>query len=153
MILNNKEFQVGDVYEECIVDGLTRSQIVQYSGASGDFNPVHTDEIFATQVMGLPSVFAHGMLTMAMTGKMITNYVGDGRLKKFGVRFTKQVFPGNTLNAKATIKEIYHQDENILVDLDILTKNQDNQTVLSGYATAFFQKAEIWHFSTPVISI
>ena len=51
-----------------LVDDLTRTQIVQYAGASGDYNPLHTDEKFATEVAGYPRVFAHGMLTMGMTG-------------------------------------------------------------------------------------
>ena len=79
-----------------LVDDLKRTQIVQYAGSSGDYNPLHTDEIFTTKVAGYPSVFAHGMLTMGMTGKMLTDYVGDARLTKYGVRFTSQVWPGAT---------------------------------------------------------
>ena len=52
---------------------------------------------------GYPTVFAHGMLTMGMTGRMVTNYVGDGRLTYYGVRFTSQVWPGDTLTAKAEV--------------------------------------------------
>ena len=58
------------------------------------------------QAAGYPSVFAHGMLTMGLTGKMLTNYVGDGRLTKFGVRFTNQVWPGDTLDTTATVAAI-----------------------------------------------
>jgi acyl dehydratase len=88
MTLSAKQLKVGDTHAEQVVDNLTRTQIVQYAGASGDYNPLHTDEVYTTKVAGYPSVFAHGMLTMGMTGKMLTNYVGDGRLTKFGVRFT-----------------------------------------------------------------
>ena len=102
MALKASELNVGDVHEEEVVRNLTRTQIVQYAGTSGDYNPLHTDEIYTTEVAKYPSVFAHGMLTMGMTGKMLTNYVGDGRLKSFGVRFTSQVFPGATLTARAT---------------------------------------------------
>ena len=63
-----------------LVDDLTRTQIVQYAGASGDYNPLHSDEVFAREVAGYPGVFAHGMLTMGMTGRLLTDWVGDGRL-------------------------------------------------------------------------
>lgn len=132
MALKANELTVGDTYSETVVDDLKRTQIVMYSGASGDYNPVHTDEPFATQVSGYPTVFAHGMLTMAMTGHMLTNYVGDGRLTEFGVRFTSQVFPGDTLLATATVTGV--QDG--LVDLDVSTVNQKGVEVARGTAQA-----------------
>ena len=55
--------KVGDKKELLLVDDLTRTQIVQYAGASGDYNPLHSDDKFTTEVAGYPSVFAHGMLT------------------------------------------------------------------------------------------
>jgi acyl dehydratase len=130
--LKASDLKVGDTYSECLVEDLKRTQIVQYAGASGDYNPLHSDEIFTTKVAGYPSVFAHGMLTMGMTGRMLTNYVGDGRLTKYGVRFTNQVWPGDTLNATATVEEV----ANGIVKLKVDTTNQDGATVLSGYAEA-----------------
>src|SRR6056300_929357 len=103
MALNINDIKVGDTYSEEVCNNLSRTQIVQYAGSSGDYNPLHSDEIFTTQIAGYPSVFAHGMLSMGMTGRMLTNYVGDGRLTAYGVRFTRQVFPGDTLNSKATV--------------------------------------------------
>ncbi len=136
MALKASELKVGDVYEERLVEDLTRTQIVQYAGASGDYNPVHTDEPFATKVAGYPTVFAHGMLTMGLTGNILTNYVGDGRLTKYGVRFSRQVWPGDTLDAKATIEAIREEDGAHYVDLVVETVNQDGQTVVTGNATA-----------------
>ena len=132
MALSASKLKVGDTHTARIVEDLKRTQIVQYAGASGDYNPLHTDEIFTTKVAGYPSVFAHGMLTMGMTGKMLTDYVGDARLTKYGVRFTSQVFPGDTLDATATVKEL----KDGLVELGVETKNQDGVVVLSGYAEA-----------------
>ena len=132
MALSASKLKVGDIHTAQLVEDLKRTQIVQYAGASGDYNPLHTDEIFTTKVAGYPSVFAHGMLTMGMTGKMVTDYVGDARLTKYGVRFTSQVWPGDTLDATATVKEI----KDGLVELDLETKNQDGVVVLSGYAEA-----------------
>lgn len=136
MTLKASNLKVGDTYEERVVDDLTVTQIVQYAGASGDYNPVHTDTVFATQVAGFPSVFAHGMLSMGMTGKMLTNYVGDGRLTKYGVRFTRQVWPGDTLDSKATVKEIREESGEHFVDLTVETINQKGEVVISGTATA-----------------
>jgi acyl dehydratase len=136
MALKASDLKVGDTYEERLVDDLRRTQIVQYAGASGDYNPVHTDEPFATKVAGYPTVFAHGMLTMGLTGKMLTNYVGDGRLTKYGVRFSRQVWPGDTLEGKTTVEAIREEDSVKYVDLTIETVNQDGQTVMTGSATA-----------------
>jgi acyl dehydratase len=134
--LRASELKVGDDHAEVVVDDLTRTQIVQYSGASGDYNPLHSDEIFATQVAGFPSVFAHGMLTMGLTGKMVTNYVGDGRLRSFGGRFRAQVWPGDTLTARAEVVDVRSEDDGAAVELRITTTNQDGVAVFSGQATA-----------------
>ena len=91
MALNMSDLKTGDEHSEVVIDNLSRTQLVMYSGASGDYNPLHTDDVYTKEVGGYPGVFAHGMLTMGLTGKMLTNYVGDGRLTKFGVRFTNQV--------------------------------------------------------------
>ncbi len=136
MALSASKLKEGDTHTERVVEDLKRTQIVQYAGASGDYNPLHTDEIFTTQVAGYPSVFAHGMLTMGMTGKMLTNYVGDARLTKYGVRFTSQVWPGDTLDATATVKAVKDEGGVKVVELDVATVNQDGVTVLSGYAEA-----------------
>jgi acyl dehydratase len=136
MALSAKQLKVGDTHSEQVVDNLTRTQIVQYAGASGDYNPIHTDEVYTTKIAGYPSVFAHGMLTMGLTGTMLTNYVGDGRLTKFGVRFTKQVWPGDALTVKATVEAIREDDGKHFVDLQLSTVNQNGEEVLSGYASA-----------------
>ena len=136
MALKANELKVGDTHAEVVVEDLRRTQIVQYAGASGDYNPVHTDEVFVTQVAGYPTVFAHGMLSMGLTGKMLTNYVGDGRLTKFGVRFTSQVWPGDTLTAQAEVAALREEGGQKLVDLKVTTTNQDGVMVISGNATA-----------------
>jgi acyl dehydratase len=136
MALSARSLSPGDVHEAVVVDNLTRTQIVQYAGASGDYNPLHTDEIFATKVAGYPAVFAHGMLTMGMTGRMLTDWVGDGRLVCYGVRFKRQVWPGDTLTARATVEAIREEDGQHYVDLAVSTQNQNGEEVLSGSATA-----------------
>lgn len=136
MPLSAAKLNVGDVYKETVVDNLTRTQIVQYAGASGDYNPIHTDEIYATQVAKYPTVFAHGMLTMGLTGKALTNYVGDERLANFGVRFSRQVWPGDTLTTTATVEGIREENGQHYADLAISTVNQNGEEVVKGSATA-----------------
>ncbi|HVP30657.1 MAG TPA: MaoC/PaaZ C-terminal domain-containing protein [Myxococcota bacterium] len=130
------DVKVGTAHEAKVVDNLSRTQIVQYAAGSGDFNPIHHDETFATKVAGYPSVFAHGMLTMGLTGRMLTDWLGDGVLKSFGVRFVKQVFPGDSLVAKATVKEVQEQGGEGLVELELVTVNQRGEPVVQGSATA-----------------
>ncbi|MFI6282313.1 MaoC family dehydratase [Streptomyces sp. NPDC050988] len=75
--------------------GVTRATLVQYAGASGDFNPIHWNEKFAKEV-GLPDVIAHGMFTMAEAVRVVTDWTGDpGAVVEYGVRFTKPVVVPN----------------------------------------------------------
>ena len=137
-MLKLNKIKIGDTYSEILVKDLKRTQIVQYAGASGDYNPLHTDEKFTTEIAGYPSVFAHGMLTMGMTGKMITNYVGDGTLKKYGVRFTNQVWPGDTLESKATITDIRNENDEDLIDLEIVFMSNGFKLIRSINSTSMF---------------
>ncbi len=134
MALSAADIEVGQTFSQVVVDDLTRTQIVQYAGASGDYNPIHSDEPFAKEVAGYPTVFAHGMLTMGLTGKLVTDTVGDGTLTDYGVRFVNQVWPGDTLTATAEVTAV-NTDDN-LVELSVATVNQDGTTVLTGTATA-----------------
>jgi acyl dehydratase len=136
MTLQASNVKVGDTFSEEVCRNLSRTQIVQYAGASGDYNPLHSDEVYTTQKAGYPSVFAHGMLTMGMTGRMLTNYVGDGRLTRFGVRFTSQVFPGATLTATATVTAVREEDGMHIAEMDVVTTDEAGTKVLTGQAAA-----------------
>ena len=136
MSIKASEIKVGDSREVVIVEDLKRTQIVMYAGASGDYNPLHTDEKFTQEIAGYPTVFAHGMLTMGMTGRVITDWVGDGRITKYGVRFTKQVFPGDTLTTTATVEAIRDEGGAKFADFKVTTRNQDGDDVVAGYASA-----------------
>lgn len=69
---------------------VTRADLVRYAGASGDFNPIHWSDRVATAV-GLPGVIAHGMLTMALAGRLVTRWAGPAAVRSYGVRFTRPV--------------------------------------------------------------
>jgi acyl dehydratase len=130
------ELKVGQRHAAVVVDNLRRGQIMQYAGAVGDFSPQHTDEVYNTQSQGYPSVFAHGMLNMGMLGRMLTDWLGDARLTRFGARFVSQSWPGDTLTAAATVTALREENHSPLVDVDLLYCNQNGEAVITGYATA-----------------
>jgi acyl dehydratase len=115
-----------------ISHSLTRTDLVMYAGASGDFNPMHHDEVAAQQA-GLPSVFGHGMFTAGLLATAITNYVGIGNLTSYRVRFTKQTWPGEVLTTSVTVREKRPGNE---VVLDCAVVNQHGETKIQGEAVA-----------------
>jgi len=130
------ELAVGRTFETVVVEDLKRTQIVQYAGASGDYNPLHTDEIYATKIAGYPSVFAHGMLTMGLTGRAIAGLVGAENLVRFGVRFTAQVWPGDTLTVSCSVVGVGERDGGPVAEFSVSTVTGDGTEVVSGYAHA-----------------
>ena len=114
---------------------LTRTDLVMYAGASGDFNPMHTDEV-AAQASGLPSVFGHGMFTAGLLGKALTDYVGVGNLRNYKIRFTKQTWPGETLTTHVAVARKYEEGTEHRVDLECSVTNQDGEAKLTGVAVA-----------------
>lgn len=124
------ELEVGTSRTVVLVENLTRTRIVQYAGASGDYNPLHSDEPFAREVAKYPGVFAHGMLTMGLTARAVTDWVGEERLTRIGVRFTAQVWPGDTLTAVVTVTEVAAGQ----ATFELTTTNQHGAVVLSGTA-------------------
>src|SRR5277367_684072 len=132
MALKASALKVGDTHKERVAENLSRTQIVQYAGASGDYNPLHTDEIYATKIAGYPSVFAHGMLTMGLTGQAVTGLVGAENLLRFGVRFTAQVWPGDTLTVRCSVVHVGAQD----AEFSVSTVNAEGTEVMAGYAHA-----------------
>jgi acyl dehydratase len=133
------EIRVDDAREAVVVEDLTRTQIVQYAGASGDFNPIHHDEPFARGA-GYPTVFAHGMLTMGLTAKLLTDWLGDGVLRSYGVRFVRQVWPGDTLTARGRVVALEDRDGGCLASLEVTTVNQQGEVVVAGTATAWLPR-------------
>jgi acyl dehydratase len=136
MALSASQLKVGETRTMVVADNISRTQIVMYAGASGDYNPLHTDEVYTTQVAGYPSVFAHGMLSMGATGRVLTDWVGDGRLTKYGVRFVNQVWPGDTLTTTVTVEALRDEDGRYYADFAVSTVNQDGKPVVTGRATA-----------------
>jgi acyl dehydratase len=116
---------------------LTRTDLVMYAGASGDFNPMHHDEV-AAQAAGLPSVFGHGMFSAGLLATAVTNYVGIGNLTSYRVRFTKQTWPGETLRTTVAVTEKRPGNE-ILLECTLV--NENGETKIRGEAVAVLPAA------------
>jgi len=114
---------------------LQRVDLVRYAGASGDLNPLHWNERFATAV-GLPDVIAHGMLTMGRAGRVLTDWAGDpGAVEEYGVRFTRPVVvPDDGAGATLTVHGRVTgklDDRRVSVELSVLAGEGDGEKVLS----------------------
>ena len=132
------ELKVGDTNEAVVIENVNRSHIVKYAGASGDFNPLHHDDGVAQNMAGYPGVFAHGMLSMGLTGRMLTDWLGATALRKYGVRFTKQVWPGDTLTSKGEVTSVDEVDGERRATIKVVTTNQKGESVVEGEAVAAF---------------
>ncbi len=128
------EVKVGDT-APAVAHQLTRTDLVMYAGASGDFNPMHTDEV-AAQAAGLPSVFGHGMFTAGLLGHALTDYVGVGNLRNYKIRFTKQTWPGETLTTQVSVLRKYDEGTEHRIDLECSVTNQDGEAKLTAVAVA-----------------
>lgn len=128
--MSSERLRVGDSREMLVVRDLNRTQIAQYAGASGDYNPLHVDDPYAVRRTAFGGVIAHGMLTMGLAGKVVSTWFGADNIASYGARFRAPVKPGDTLIVRATIESI----EPALVRLQIVASNQRGETVLTGEA-------------------
>lgn len=132
MRLRFSEVAEGDRLPELSVP-VTRADLVRYAGASGDFNPIHWNERFATEV-GLPDVIAHGMLTMALAGRLVSEWAGDpGAIVHYGVRFTRPVVvPDDGAGALVEVSgKVAARNDDGTVKVSITTRSA-GQGVLGG---------------------
>jgi len=114
---------------------INRDLLKQYADASGDHNPIHQDEAFAKSV-GLPDVIAHGMLTMALAGKYISDWAGGPQnVKEFSARFTKPVIVPAGKNVDLTVSAIITEVTGTGVRLEISATSQGVKVL--GMAKAF----------------
>ena len=132
--LSFDEVKVGDE-APVIAHKLTRTDLVRYAGASGDFNPMHHDEVTA-QAAGQPSVFGHGMFSMGLLGTAVTDYVGVGNVTRYQVRFARQTWPDEVLSSKIVVMGKREEDGEQLIDLAVTLSNGDGEDKLVGEATA-----------------
>lgn len=112
---------------------IDRVQLARYAGASGDFNPVHVDEQFA-KGLGMPSVYAPGMLVMGMLGQMISDWARGAQLRRYSVKFSKMVWPGDTLVCKGRVVERWGEGGRYYADVELWAENQRGELAMKGQA-------------------
>ncbi len=129
-----ENLQVGQLLPSYTKPPITKVQLVKYAGASGDFNPLHTDDDFA-QKIGMQGVIAHGMLVMGFLGEYVMMLAGDvAQVKQFSMRFGAMTLPGDAITCIAQVKEINEGE----VVLELTAQKQDQTVVGSGKATLSF---------------
>ena len=116
---------------ELTVGPITRTDIVRFAGASGDFNPLHHDEEHA-RAAGFPSVFAMGQMQAGMLSRLATDWLGLENIRSYRVRFTGKVWPGDTLTLRG--RQTGHRDG--LVECELEAVRQDGEVAVRAWVTA-----------------
>jgi acyl dehydratase len=125
--------RLGDELPALSKGPIDRVQLARYAGASGDFNPVHVDEAYARS-LGMPSVYAPGMLVMGMVGQLVADWSRGAQLRRFGVRFSKIVWPGDLVVAKGRVMERWGDNGRYFADVEVWAENQKGELLLRGSA-------------------
>ena len=128
------DVKVGDALRPLVVPPVSRHQLALYCGGSGDHNPIHVDLDFAKK-FGFKDVFAHGMLSMAFLGRLVTEYAPHDKVRKLGTRFTSITWVGDVITVTGTVTGKREENGERLIDLDVKCTNQNGQDTLQGSAT------------------
>lgn len=128
------DVKVGDSLPPLVLPPISRHQLALYCGGSGDHNPIHVDIDFAKK-FGFKDVFAHGMLSMAFLGRLVTSWVPQSQLRKLGTRFTSITWVGDVITVSGKVTGKREEGGQKLVDLEVRCTNQNGQDTLQGEAT------------------
>jgi acyl dehydratase len=132
------DIAVGVELEPLVKPPITKTQLVMYAGASGDFNLIHTD-VETARDAGLPGTIAHGMLSMGFLGQYAAGLVGDqGFVQRLKVRFSSMVFPGDVLTCRATVTA--KDEQSHTVRLAISVEREPGKSVTAGEAVLVFSR-------------
>lgn len=126
-----EQIQVGDALPSLTKPPITEVQLVRYSGASGDFNPIHTVHQAGVDA-GNNGVIAHGMVIMGFVGQMITNWVRPEQVRKFGVRFTGISRPGDEITVSGKVVEKFEADGERRVRCEVEAVDQTGHRKVKG---------------------
>ncbi len=128
------DVKVGDTIKPIVLPPISRHQLALYCGGSGDHNPIHVDIDFAKK-FGFKDVFAHGMLSMAFLGRIVTSFAPQSQVRKLGTRFTSITWVGDVITVSGKVTGKREANGEKLVDLEVKCTNQNGQDTLQGDAT------------------
>jgi acyl dehydratase len=126
-----EDVQVGDTLPQLVKEPVTHLQLVRYAGASGDFNPLHTDPKVGEQI-GTGGIIAHGMLIMGFVGQLVSDYVGPEALRKFGVRFKGMTHLDDVITCTGTVTEKYEADGEARIAGKVQAVDQNGDVKVAG---------------------
>jgi acyl dehydratase len=128
------QVNVGDEIPPYIHERVSRTDLVKYAGASGDYNPMHHDESIA-QKAGMPSVFAHGMFSMGLLSNVVVNWAGPAALKSFDVQFRAITWPEDRITCTGKVTGKREEGGQKLVDVDLACETKPGTRTIVGRAT------------------
>src|SRR5437016_2429415 len=126
-----EDVQAGDALPRLVKAPVTALQLVRYAGASGDFNPLHTDPRFG-EMIGTGGIIAHGMLIMGFVGQLLSDYVGPTALRKFGVRFKGMTHLEDVITCTGTITNKYEADGEARITGKVQAVDQNGDVKVAG---------------------
>jgi acyl dehydratase len=132
-VLEADRVAVGQELPPLVKGPITKEDLKAYAAASGDPNPMHTDDEFARNA-GYPGVFAHGMLSMGYLGEFVVRAAGVGAVRRFRARFAKLTWPGEVITCRGKVTSLRDEGRERLVECDIWTENQAGERKLAGSA-------------------
>ncbi len=130
-----EDVQVGDDIPKLVKSPVSHLQLVKYAGASGDFNPLHTDPKFG-ELAGIGGIIAHGMLIMGFVGQMLSDYVGPAALRKFDVRFKGMTRIDDVITCTGTITEKHEGDNEGRITGKVRASDQNGDVKVAGMFVA-----------------
>jgi acyl dehydratase len=126
-----EDVQVGDDIPKLVKSPVSHLQLVRYAGASGDFNPLHTDPKIG-ELVGIGGIIAHGMLIMGFVGQMLSDYVGPTALRKFDVRFKGMTRLDDVITCSGTITEKYEAGDEARIAGKVQAADQNGEVKVAG---------------------
>ena len=126
-----EDVQVGDAIPKLVKSPVSHLQLVRYAGASGDFNPLHTDPKIG-ELIGVGGIIAHGMLIMGFVGQFLSDYVGPTTLRKFNVRFKGMTRIDDVITCTGTITEKYETDGEARIAGKVQATDQNGELKVAG---------------------